>query len=277
MGSITTTCTELLNTYNQNKEELERNRNKCVEHQLLGYQAGCCTTVDTQNGCSICADGSEPVEGYVVPTDGTKDRNPEDCTEGWGYQPYAFNGVWREGECRDTRLQRAGFYCGCPNTYQEQWLCPTKEAPRNPKRGDFIRFEKCGATEFLFSILKAGEIKDARTDFGFDYPAWCECPGVTLDNDFDCQFCPGDTNIKAGYHDQIFNSGTQNVRDPNGKWDYRRTCAQAEDYTRYVTKDDRCQSDPLNEARALCCPASALGVYLSMVATGALVFFNIFF
>jgi len=277
MSSITQTCVQLLDSYNDNLGELQKNRGKCIEHQLLGYQTGCCTTVNSDTGCGICREGDEPQEGFVVPTDGSDDRNPEDCTEGWAFQPYAHNGVFEEGVCSDTRLQRAGFYCGCRNEYQENWMCPTKEKPLNPKRGDFLRFEKCGATEFLFSLFKAGEVKDPAKDFGFDYPAWCQCPGVSLDNSFECKFCPDDTNIKEGFHDQIFNANQENVRDPNGQWDYRRNCAQVLDYTRYVTNDNRCQMAGLEEARAFCCPASTLGMYLSAVSTAAIVLFNLFF
>eukprot|EP00980_Cylindrotheca_fusiformis_P002453 scaffold584_cov132-Cylindrotheca_fusiformis.AAC.6 len=276
MGLIKRSCLDLKAEYEAIKGQLEKpdNRGKCIEFQLEGYQTGCCNQVDP-DGCGICPDGSPVGEGYVVPTEGRNDPSPEEC-EGYAFQPYAMNGVFVAGKCSDTRAQRSAYYCGCPGAYQEVWLCPDRKYPGRRRRGDFTRSENCGQTEYLFSILRENEVTDINKDFGFHYQAWCECPGVVLENDYNCNFCPDGTSIKEGFHDKVCNEDTALV-DPNGRFNYRRTCAQAADFTRYVTNNAKCSDPALEAARQFCCGASALGMTMTLLLTGGLLIQSLFF
>lgn len=276
MGSIKRSCLDLKGEYEARKEQLEKpaNRKQCTEFQLEGYQTGCCQQVDP-DGCGVCPDGSAVGQGYMVPTEGREDPSPEEC-EGYAFQPYANNGIFEPGRCSDTRAQRSAFYCGCPGSRQEVWLCPDQQSPGRRRRGDFTRNENCGQTEYLFSIFRDTEVTDVNKDFGFHYQAWCECPGVVLENEFNCEFCPSGQSIKEGFHNVVFNEDTAAV-DPNGKYNYRRTCAQVADFTRYVTADFRCSDENIEIARRFCCGASGLGITLSLVITGGLLLQSLFF
>lgn len=281
MATIKRSCLDLKAEYEVRKEALSKNgaEKRCVEFQLEGYQTGCCNQFNP-DGCGICPDGSPPGEGYVVPTEGSGDPNPEEC-EGYAFQPYSSNGIFTEGSCADTRAQRSAFYCGCPDQYQQVWLCPDRRPPGRRRRGDFTRSENCGQTEFLFSLFKQFEVTDINKDFGFHYQAWCECNDhegnqVVLENEFYCPFCPDGVDIKEGFHNVIFNEETALV-DINGKFDYRRTCAQVADFTRYVTTNFRCSNENIEIARQFCCPAPGLGVTMGLLIAGFVMVQNLFF
>jgi hypothetical protein len=276
MGTITRSCTDLKAEYQAREEQLAKvgNENQCIEFQLEGYQTGCCNQVDP-DGCGVCPDGSPVGADYTVPTEGSEDPAPEEC-EGYAFQPYANNGIFIPGSCADTRAQRSAFYCACPGARQEVWLCPDQQPPGRRRRGDFTRSQNCGQTEYLFSIFKADEVTDINTDFGFHFQSWCECPGVILENSYDCGFCPDGQGIKEGFHNKVFNEETAAV-DINGKYDYRRTCAQVADFTRYVTADFQCSNANVETARLFCCAASGLGMTLTMVITGAMLLQSLFF
>lgn len=281
MSSITKSCLDLKTEWTYRKDTLSKagNERKCIEFQLEGYQTGCCIQVDP-DGCGICPDGSPPGQGYVVPTEGSGDPNPEDC-EGYNFQPNSNNGIFKVGTCADTRAQRSAFYCGCPGQYQQVWLCPNKRPPGRRRRGDFTRSENCGQTEYLFSLFKEYEVTDINRDWGFNYQAWCECNDedgnkVALENDYYCPFCPDGQSIKEGFHDYVFNEETALV-DINGKYDYRRTCRQAAEFTRYVTKDFMCRNEHIEIARQACCPAPGLGVTMGLVLTGLVMIRNLSF
>ena len=245
----------------------------CTEWQLEGYQSGCCDDVNVESGCSLCPGGEDFQIGNQVPTDGAAGLNPVDC-EGWPFWPRSHNGLFYPGKCSDTRMQRSAFYCGCTSSRQETWLCSdTQQKPNNPKRGDFYRREKCGETEFTYSLIKNGELsKEPKLEFGFDAEAWCECPGVTLQNDFECTFCKD--GIKKDHGDLIFNENDDFIYKP-GEYNYRRTCNQVEDYARYITTQASCD-ERLEKARLFCCPAAGLKTIFSVVITGVMVLYGMF-
>jgi len=276
MATARGSCLDLKAEYERNKDDLGKNgaEKRCIEFQLEGYQKGCCNMVNP-DGCGLCPDGSPAGEGYVVPTMGTDDPSPEEC-EGYAFQPFSSNGIFIAGSCADTLGQRSAFYCGCPGQYQQTWLCPDKQKPNRRRRGDFTRDENCGQTEYLFSLFKEFEITETNTDFGFHYQAWCECNDVVLENEYNCPFCSAGQNIKEGYHDKIVNEDTAAV-DINGKYDYRRTCTQVADFTRYVTADFKCSDENVELARRFCCPAPGLGVTMGLLVTGIVMIQNLFF
>jgi len=127
----------------------------CKAVQLVGYQIGCCPSPPTTDHCEYCEDGSAPDLDAIVPTGQFVEGYT--CFD-YSYQNEAYIGMFTDGDCSDTFLQRAGFYCGCPAQEQECWLCPDQQPPTNPyKHETWVTNSNCRELEYFFSILKEDE------------------------------------------------------------------------------------------------------------------------
>lgn len=220
----------------------------CKDLQLEGYQLGCCPVPPIQY-CEFCADGSPPDLDGTVWTGQYKDGTT--CFD-YSYQSEAMIGIFRDGDCSDTFLQRAGHYCGCPNQKQECWLCPDKQPPGRPAKGDaWVTGSDCRGIEYLYSLLKEDECSTFASEAGADLAIYCMCGGLnqTAINDqaelFTCNLCE--------------NGGK--VTNPNFVYTtdgaFAKTCGQAEKFAKNVIKTPAaCNSARyFGEAREKCaCP-----------------------
>lgn len=216
----------------------------CKVQQLTAYQSACCDNPPYEF-CTVCPDGSEFVLLNEIPTGVNPADNPT-CQEAQ-FNPNLLIGVFQQeglGRCEDTFLQRGAFYCGCPNTQQQCWMCPDQGEPGNPDRGEAWRTNsRCGGINYLFSVFTADECGELPTAFGVDFAAFCECGGLEERDPppaYECEFCPG---------------GGQ-VVDPNLIYSapgavFERNCGQAESFAEYITTERAC-NELLTEAREKC-------------------------
>jgi hypothetical protein len=219
----------------------------CMAKQLQHFQYQCCLSAPF-GYCTICPDGSEPSSPQnEVPT-GEFTQNPT-CQE-FQYQPNSMTNLipGYEGKCEDTFLQRTSFYCGCPGVEQQCWLCPDQSTPGNPDRGEaWATNSNCRGLEFLFSAFSAEECPTYPTTFGVNFAAFCLCPGVEeppADNP-ECSICNGQAVTNP---DLIYTSSNAT---------FERTCAQAEEFARYILNPTAC-STLLRDAQIACCPSGSV-------------------
>jgi hypothetical protein len=115
-------CSGLIADLATKGSDLGANDTECKDMQLLAFQIGCCQWPPYQY-CTICEDGEPFVRGNEIPL-GTAD-NPT-CSA-YEFRLSALNGVFEPGNCADTQLRRAGFYCGCPGTFMVNCCCVVLE------------------------------------------------------------------------------------------------------------------------------------------------------
>lgn len=221
----------------------------CLNQQLRNYQLGCCRDPPYEY-CPICPDGSAP-PGLTNKVPIGDFADPPTCEE-VQYRSQTLLGVFEDGVCEDTFLQRGSFYCDCPGVQQECWLCPDQQEPGNPDRGDaWATNSNCRGLQYLFSVFSAEECTNLPETFGVDLAAFCMCGGLneTVDPEAEtCSLCE--------------NGGT--VKDPNFIYTnetdaYQRTCGQAQDFTEYVTTSGGCRT-LLARAREKCeCTGGSAG------------------
>ncbi|KAL3924185.1 MAG: hypothetical protein SGILL_001205 [Bacillariaceae sp.] len=222
----------------------------CQAAQLANYQNRCCPGGPPYNFCPICPDGSEPPGlNNEMPT-GEFVQNPT-CNE-FQFQPNSYTNLipGEEGNCADTFLQRVSHYCGCPGVQHECFLCPDGSAPGNPDRGEaWATNANCRGLEFLFSAFTADECSVYPDVFGVDFAAFCVCPGVEeppLDNP-ECSICNGQAVVNPDFQYASKEDGAT----------FDRTCAQAENFARYITTELQC-GRLLEDARIACCPNGSI-------------------
>jgi len=218
----------------------------CKDLQLEGYQIGCCPSPPTTDHCEYCEDGSRPNTNKRIPMGPYVEGYS--CFD-YSYKNEAYNGMFAYGDCSDTFLQRAGFYCGCPAQEQECWLCPDQQPPTNPyKHETWVTNSNCRELEYFFSILKEDECEAFPFQAGADLTSFCGCGGVNQteideqDENYSCQFCE--------------NGGV--VTNPDFLYStegwFPKTCRQAEEYARDIIKTPAAcrNSDYFGEAREFC-------------------------
>jgi len=238
----------------------------CEGLQLEAYQIGCCARPPFDY-CQYCADGTEFDPDLIVPSG--QFVGGETCFD-YAYKNDAMLGVFQDGNCADTFLQRAGHYCGCPKQEQECWLCPDKQPPRNPGKGeDWVTKSNCRGIEFLYSLFKKDECNTFPMDAGADLAIFCGCGGLNeteIEDQkeiFQCELCRN-----GGF-----------VLDPSmiytdGSTSFSKTCQQADDFARDIVKTPYACNNPnyFAKAREVCCsnggasggrPVSALAAVVS--------------
>jgi hypothetical protein len=231
---------------------------ECKNLQLLSFQIGCCEFPPFEY-CTVCPDGSDFERDTVVPT-GVAD--PPTCAT-MQYQWSTLNGVFTEGVCSDTLLQRGAHYCGCPDVEQQCFVCEDESPVGNPNKGDAFQTQStCRGIEYLYSLFTADECDDVKKNYGVDLGAFCECPGTSA-NYTECELCP---------------DGGE-VTNPDATWTdagatFQRTCAQAVKFASVITAGgDRCDGF-MEKARETCnCASGAFGwnLIVSFMLAGALV------
>ena len=77
-----------------------------------------------------------------------------------------------------------------------------------------------------------------------------------------CFLC--EDGIKADHGEKRFNEDHD-----------QRTCNQLADYARYITTTELTCNEILAEAREFSCPASGIGIFFSVLLTGAMVIYNL--
>lgn len=236
---------------------------ECLDLQMEAYQIGCCPLPPFDH-CGYCADGTPANMDAIVPTG--QYVNGENCFD-YSYRPESRIGIFEDGSCADTFLQRAGHYCGCPQQKQECWLCPDKLPPGKPGRGDdWVTGSNCRGIEFLFSLFKEDECGTFPMSAGADLAIFCGCGGLNQTEIeehkelFECELCR--------------NGGV--LVDPNliytdGSTSFSKTCGKADEFARDVIKTPYGCNNPnyFGKAREVCCsngqvsgarPISALSV-----------------
>jgi len=232
----------------------------CLNQQLVNFQIGCCQTAPF-GYCTICPDGSTPPGlQNPVPTGEFAEGQDPTCEE-WQFQPNSLTALFTDGDCSDTFIQRASFYCDCPGVEQECWLCPDKQPPTNPERGEaWATNSNCRGLEFLFSTMKANECTVVPQTFGIDFAAFCKCNGVEEPEEDACSFCP--------------NGGT--VTNPEDVYTdenavFERKCRQAYEFAKYITTGPACNT-LLLEAREVCkCSGGPSSSTMGGFASGMLI------
>lgn len=245
----------------------------CKDIQLEAYQVGCCPNPPT-NHCEYCADGSDSDPDGIVPNGQFVDGLT--CFD-YSYQNQGYIGMFEDGKCEDTFLQRAGHYCGCPDQKQECNLCPDGNPPGNPGKGDdWVTGSNCRGIEFLFSLLKEDECASFPMDAGVDLAIFCGCGGLNQteieeqQEIFQCELCRGGgvlLNPSAIYTDGSSDGFVKN-------------CQQADDFARDVVKTPYACNNPnyFGAAREVCCSTDSgaatatagLSISLSLMAGAAM-------
>ncbi|VEU43567.1 unnamed protein product [Pseudo-nitzschia multistriata] len=219
----------------------------CKNAQLEHYQKGCCPLPPLEDHCGYCADGfSTPNMELMVPTGQIVGGYA--CFD-YYYQPQSRIGMFTDGDCSDTFLQRAGFYCGCPNQEQECWLCPDGQPPSKPAKGDaWVTKATCRGIEYLFSLFKEDECAAFPYEAGADLAIFCGCGGLNQ-TEIDAQAEIYQCNLCE-------NGGV--VTNPDFPYstegDFVKTCAQAEEFAREIIKTPSGCRNPrhFGEARQKC-------------------------
>jgi len=263
-------CTELLpRTNGMFKTDFD-----CQTLQLEAYQKGCCFQPPKGDYCGYCADGSEANMDAIVPEGQFVDGMV--CFD-YMYRNEAYLGIFEDGTCADTFLQRAGHYCGCPDQKQECWLCPDQAPPNNGGKGDgWVTNSNCRGIEFLFSLLKEDECASFPMDAGVDLAIFCGCGGLNQteieeqQEIFQCELCRGGgvlLNPSAIYTDGSSDGFVKN-------------CQQADDFARDVVKTPYACNNPnyFGAAREVCCSTDSgaatatagLSISLSLMAGAAM-------
>ena len=218
----------------------------CKAVQLVGYQIGCCPSPPTTDHCEYCEDGSAPDLDAIVPTGQFVEGYT--CFD-YSYQNEAYIGMFTDGDCSDTFLQRAGFYCGCPTQKQECWLCPDQQPPTKASKGDaWVTDSDCRGLEYLFSLFKEDECEAFPFEVGADLAIFCGCGGLNqteIDEqaeNYSCQFCENGGVVTNP--DVLYTT--------DGK--FSKTCRQAEAFARDIIKTPAAcrNSDYFGDARELC-------------------------
>jgi hypothetical protein len=239
----------------------------CKNAQLEAFQLGCCPRAPKLY-CTICPDGTPHERLTVVPING--DANDPSC-EVSQVREASLNGFFETGSCPDTILQRGAFYCGCPNTEQQCFLCPNGGEPPNKRKVDAYQTESnCQGNDYLFSLFTADECTNVLPNQGIDFSAFCECPGYVMpESDYVCDLCP-----EGEYVPNL--SKVHTATDAA----YERTCGQAQDFTEFVINPIICDQN-MEEAREACCvpsgATSAMGTALSLMLAVGIVLVKSFF
>lgn len=227
----------------------------CKDIQLEAYQVGCCPNPPI-NHCTYCADGSDFDADGIVPNGQFVDG--QSCFD-YSYQNQGYIGMFEDGKCEDTFLQRAGHYCGCPDQEQECNLCPDGNPPGNPGKGDdWVTGSNCRGIEFLFSLFKEDECGTFPLEAGADLAIFCGCGGLNQQEIeeqkelFQCELCRSNEGVVTD-PDQVYTrSGLSDGLSEGG---FTKTCGQADEFAREIIKTPYgCNNnDYFGLARDVCC------------------------
>lgn len=197
----------------------------CRDNQLLAFQIGCCSAPPYDH-CFPCPDGSDFVRSNIIPI-GSRTLKDPTCAESL-IRSASYNAIFEAGTCADTQIQRGAFYCGCPNTQQECWLCPDQQPPTNPERGDaFVLNSNCEGMEYYFSLFKSDECPTIQESFGVDFSHFCKCPNYEKESEASCVLCSG------------------GIANPDFVWTaegatFTRTCSQAQIFADSIIRENIC-------------------------------------
>jgi len=220
-GESNVTCSQLIpkvDGYVQGDED-------CQEIQLMAFQLGCCR-LPPYDTCDICPDGSDYVRSNTVPVGSSQQADPT-CAVNL-YRVASYNALVTPGTCEDTLLQRGAFYCGCPNTTQQCYLCPDQQAPTNPERGDaWLTGSNCDGLAYLFSLYNESECGTTRENWGVDFANFCRCPDYVMNSTGHCAMCEGGIENP----DFVYTGES----DP-----FTRTCQQAQDFAESIFRENIC-------------------------------------
>jgi len=222
-GEANSTCSEIIASVTS--ASLLQGDDECKDYQLMAFQIGCCKSPPFEY-CPICPDGTDFNRTSIVPIGSSELSNPT-CAESW-YRLTSYNALFEPGDCSDTVLQRGAFYCGCPNTAQQCYLCPDQQRPTNPERGDaWVTNSNCEGLEFLFSLYNTEECDGIRNDYGVDFAHFCKCPDYVKNETGTCSLCSGGM------------ANPQFVYTAEGDT-FERTCQQAQDFAESITRENIC-------------------------------------
>lgn len=222
-GESDMTCADLVATTSGGG--LIQGDGQCKDYQLQGFQLGCCSSPPYEY-CDVCPDGSAFTRSDVIPI-GDPLRGDPTCAENI-YRIASYVPIFTPGTCTDTVIQRGAFYCGCPNTEQQCYLCPDQQPPTNPERGDaWITNSNCGGIEFLFSLYTAQECTDYRESYGVDFAHFCKCPNYEKNSTGHCAMC------EDGLENPDFIYTPEDAA-------FERTCEQAQAFAESITRENIC-------------------------------------
>lgn len=197
----------------------------CKNYQLAAFQLGCCGSPPYEY-CPVCPDGSDFTRSNEIPF-GTAEVTT--CAENL-YRPASYNGIFKEGICSDTVIQRGAFYCDCPGVEQQCSLCKDGSPPGNPDRGEaWVTNSNCEGLAFLISLFTAEECEGSRDNYGVDFAHFCLCPNHTKAVEEECSMCEGG----------IANPDYTYTSEGDA---FTRTCAQADDFAKSITRENICMT-----------------------------------
>jgi hypothetical protein len=226
----------------------------CLDLQLEAFQVGCCPTPPF-NHCEYCADGSPHNPDAKVPNG--QFVGGQSCFD-YSYQNQALIGMFEDGKCEDTFLQRAGHYCGCPDQKQQCTLCPDGLEPGNPGKGDdWVTGSNCRGIEFLFSLFTEDECSSFPLDVGADLAIFCGCGGLNQEEIeaqkelFQCELCRNNGFVIDP--DLVYTN--KELSDGLAEGGFTKTCGQADEFAREIIKTPYgCNNnDYFGLAREVCC------------------------
>jgi len=228
----------------------------CKDLQLELYQKGCCS-MPSPEYCSYCKDANAvPNLDLIIPT-GQYVKGIS-CFD-YYYQAESRIGMFRDGDCSDTFLQRAGHYCGCPNQVQECFLCPDGKPPNKPAASDaWVTRATCRGVEYMFSLFNQEECASFPLTVGADLAIFCGCGGLNqteIDEHaatYTCSLCENGGNVTD--RNFVYTNGATNGNGNINENGFSKTCGQAEDFARAVIKTPSGCRDPrhFEVARANC-------------------------
>lgn len=255
--------TSLLNT-NPPCDALARQTNglfetdtDCKDLQLELYQKGCCS-MPRPDYCNYCRDANAvPNLDLTIPT-GQYVKGIS-CFD-YYYQAESRIGMFKDGDCSDTFLQRAGHYCGCPDQTQECFLCPDGQPPSKPAASDaWVTKATCRGVEYMFSLFKEDECATFPLTVGADLAIFCGCGGLNQTEidaqaeGYTCSLCENGGNVTD--RNFVYTTGGGN------EYQFSKTCGQAEEFARAIIKTPAGCRNPRHfaEARANCTCSSDTG------------------
>jgi hypothetical protein len=225
-NSFSTTCKDLADFYTLYDTE-DPEISTCEFVKMEARYCGCASEPDTSpvGACSLCSDGSEPV-------DGTKfiDDLEMTCNQLQTYMAHV-----PADQCAMpwiTDLQRFDYYCGCAAATAECPICP--DGTTDVANPDAIvpylvipdnENPTCRQLATLGVIAEPGELVMQNCSIFTAQAAFCGCPGTSKPAT-GCEFCPG--------------GGTP--PNPDLVTPFGDTCSELSDYLTYLDPN-LCASD----------------------------------
>jgi hypothetical protein len=200
-------------------------------NEILDYQSLCgCSGAEPPNTCSFCgSDDLVMFPDFVIP------EADITCGDLNSLAPFIAN----ETICSD--FSQAAPFCCMPNDNVTATcgVCANGGVPSFPEKPLVFEDLTCGQGDVFISSLPEDECGVTRDELGIAVGAYCGCEGEVIPDE--CAFCP---------------EGQEVLTPDRAIPLVGLTCAEAEQFARFITNVTVCETD-VAQAGAFCCAASA--------------------